>query len=314
MNGVFKPNQDGEGPHDRQKRYRGGVKNSRTFGQDLMRGEGPAWIRMTESSEKYNRDGSDVNAEASGASIFDPVLCEMVYRWFCIPNGKVLDPFAGGSVRGIVAGTLGYKYIGIELSRRQIDANREQAHQILHAAANGFVPANGDGSKPGRVQWVEGDARDIERLAGGGKYDLFFSCPPYGDLEQYSDDPRDLSTMPHEAFLEAYRAVIKSSVGMMRENRFACFVVGDYRDQKGLYRNFVSDTIAAFESAGMRLYNEAILVTAFGSLPIRVGRAFGSYRKLGKTHQNVLVFFNGDPQVIKKEFPDIEIRDDFLTS
>jgi hypothetical protein len=164
------------------------------------------------------------------------------------------------------------------------------------------------------VQWVEGDARDIERLAGGGKYDLLFSCPPYGDLEQYSDDPRDLSTMPHEAFLEAYRAIIKTSVGMMRENRFACFVVGDYRDQKGLYRNFVSDTIAAFESAGMRLYNEAILVTAFGSLPIRVGRAFGSYRKLGKTHQNVLVFFNGDPQVIKKEFPDIEIRDDFLTS
>jgi hypothetical protein len=141
-----------------------------------------------------------------------------------------------------------------------------------------------------------------------------FSCPPYGDLEQYSDDLRDLSTMPHEAFLEAYRAIIKTSVGMMRENRFACFVVGDYRDQKGLYRNFVSDTIAAFESAGMRLYNEAILVTAVGSLPIRVGRAFGSYRKLGKTHQNVLVFFNGDPQVIKKEFPDIEIRDDFLTS
>ena len=42
------------------------------------------------------------------------------------------------------------------------------------------------------------------------------------------------------------------------------------------------------------LYNEAILVTAVGSLPIRVGRQFSAGRKLGKTHQNVLVFVKGD--------------------
>jgi hypothetical protein len=86
-------------------------------------------------------------------------------------------------------------------------------------------------------------------------------------------------------------------------------VVGDYRDKQGFYRNFVSDTIAAFESADMKLYNEAILVTAVGSLPIRIGTAFGKYRKLGKTHQNVLVFFNGDPRQIPKEFPEIQVED-----
>jgi len=47
---------------------------------------------------------------------------------------------------------------------------------------------------------------------------------------------------------------------------------------------------------GMELYNEAILVTAVGSLPIRVGRQFDAARKLGKTHQNVLVFVKGDPR------------------
>jgi hypothetical protein len=74
--------------------------------------------------------------------------------------------------------------------------------------------------------------------------------------------------------------------------------VGDVRDPRGLYRNLVSDTIAAFQDAGARLYNEAILVTACGSLPIRVGKQFGRYRKLGKTHQNVLVFLKGDPRRI----------------
>lgn len=40
--------------------------------------------------------------------------------------------------------------------------------------------------------------------------------------------------------------------------------------------------------------NEAILLTAVGSLPIRVGKQFASGRKLGKTHQNVLCFVKGD--------------------
>ena len=73
-------------------------------------------------------DGTDPNsvASSSGTSIFDPVLCELAYRWFSPPQGIVLDPFAGGSVRGIVASHLGRKYTGIDLRSEQIIANRAQ--------------------------------------------------------------------------------------------------------------------------------------------------------------------------------------------
>jgi len=30
-----------------------------------------------------------------GQSIFDPVLCEIIYSWFCLDHSKILDPFAG---------------------------------------------------------------------------------------------------------------------------------------------------------------------------------------------------------------------------
>src|SRR5438445_1502296 len=46
----------------------------------------------------------------SGTSIFDPVLCELSYRWYCARGGTILDPFSGGSVRGLVATLLGYNY------------------------------------------------------------------------------------------------------------------------------------------------------------------------------------------------------------
>jgi len=216
----------------------------------------------------------------SGTSIFDPVLCELAYRWFCPPGGLVLDPFAGGSVRGVMACLLDRDYIGVDLSGRQLHANEEQAERIT------------PGRKP---RWIEGDSVDVLPTLEDDA-DFVFSCPPYADLEVYSDDPRDLSTMDYAAFLSVYRAIIAAAVARLRDDRFACFVVGDVRDKRGMYRNFVSDTIAAFQDAGAALYNEAILVTAVGSLPIRVSRQFEAGRKLGKTHQNVLVFIKGDPK------------------
>lgn len=495
---------------------------------------GPSVTRAADGSLEYR--------ESNGTSIFDPVLCELIYRWFCPPGGLVLDPFAGGSVRGIVAAKLGRRYVGIDLRPEQVAANEKQAARIcaqsgppadhtprltpieehgghlvkrddlfqiggvsggkvrscwhlaqgaaglvtagsrsspqvnivahiarrlgipcrvhtpagalsaevvaaqragaevvqhragynnvivararedarargwreipfgmecpeaieetrgqaanLPAAARRIVIPVGSGMslagvlhglrdlgralpvvgvvvgadpqarldqyapagwramatlvpsgspydrpaprlelgalrldshyeakclpvlEPGDLlwcvgirqsetpaaelaaapmmpQWIVGDAIDLPALAPE-PVDLVFSCPPYGDLEVYSDDPRDLSTLAYADFLTKYRAIVAQAVAQLRPDRFACFVVGDLRDKHGYYRGFISATAAAFEDAGARLYNEAILVTAVGSLPIRVTRMFESARKLGKTHQNVLIFVKGD--------------------
>lgn len=221
---------------------------------------------------------------SSGTSIFDPVLCELAYRWFCPPQGVVLDPFAGGSVRGIVAALTGRRYVGVELRPEQVAANQEQARALVQDTDTA-------------PRWIVGDSRDLDKLWPDEACDFVFTCPPYFDLEIYSDDPADLSNAgDYTAFMGAYRNIIAAAVRRLRADRFACVVVGDIRDKQGMYRNFVSDTIDAFRSAGMALYNEAILVTSVGSLPIRVGKQFEAARKLGKTHQNVLVFIKGDPR------------------
>ena len=280
-------------------------------------GGGGGWAKMNEDMAakrakrnltfvKGNRAVEDLDpvsqqileVAATGTSIFDPVLCELAYRWFCPPGGLVLDPFAGGSVRGIVAAKCGRRYVGIDLSRRQVDANREQAEAICSGLE---MPV-----------WGCGDAADIGELETG-VVDFVFSCPPYGDLEVYSDNPADLSTMAHDAFMTAYRKIIAAAVGKLNDDRFACFVVGDYRDKQGFYRNFPGETVAAFEMAGAGLYNEAILVTVAGSLPIRAGKQFSSSRKLGKTHQNVLVFCKGDPRKATEACGPVEIDEALFT-
>ncbi|QYS85421.1 hypothetical protein JJC03_09235 [Flavobacterium oreochromis] len=225
-----------------------------------------------------------------GASIFDPVLCELSYRWFCPDGGKILDPFAGGSVRGAVAGILGYFYEGIDLRADQVEANRKQVRELSLKD----------------VHYNIGDSNEVlDRISMNA--DFVYSCPPYADLEKYSDDAKDLSNMDYKYFKEVYFSIIKKSVAKLKDDRFACFVVGDVRDKKGFYYNFVSDTIQAFKEAGMELYNEMILVNVAGSLAIRVRRQFNNGRKVGKMHQNILVFYKGDPKKIKDNFPELNL-------
>lgn len=248
-----------------------------------------AWLDLGIRSERGRGDNLLTSGGAwigSGTSVFDPVLAELAYRWFCPPAGTILDPFAGGSVRGVVAAHLGRPYTGVDLRPEQVAANAAQWSEI--------------GGEAGQVaaapRWVAGDSMNLPELAGGTEYDFVFTCPPYADLEVYSDDPADLSNMPYAAFRAAYSAIIGHAAQLLRPDRFFAIVVGEVRDPEGIYRNFVGDTVTACLGAGLRFYNECSVVTPAGSLPVRVGRQFERSRKLGKTHQNLLVFVKGDPE------------------
>lgn len=213
----------------------------------------------------------------TGTSIFDPVLCEVVYNWFCTKQGIVFDPFAGGSVRGVVAEMLGKKYIGIDLSESQIDANQINADKFK------VCPA-----------WYCDDSKNADKYIPDESADLIFSCPPYHNLEKYSNHPLDLSNMNYTDFLEAYGEIISISCRKLKENRFAVFVVGDIRDSKGAYRDFISKTKSIFQNCGLCLYNEIILLEQYGTAPMRAGVTFKARRKTVKVHQNILVFYKGD--------------------
>ena len=217
-------------------------------------------------------------------SVFDPVLCEVAYRWWSPPGGVVYDPFAGGSVRGIVAARLGRRYLGVDLRPEQVEANEAQAGDIGAKLPYAYDPV-----------WVAGDSRDTPAILAGQQPDFIFSCPPYFDLERYSDDPRDLSNAgSYAGFLGGYQEIVQHCYDALANDRFACFVVGEVRGPGGGYVGLVPDTVVAFQEAGFVYWNELVLQTPLGSAPIRTGAQFGGQRKVGKVHQNALVFVKGD--------------------
>jgi len=242
---------------------------------EVGRGEELTYRKLDETRFKTAK-----HTNKKSTSTFDPVLCEVLLRWFSRPGASVLDPFAGGSVRGIVAGSLGMHYTGVELREEQVLANRDQLSRIpVEVTPN----------------WIVGDSsRVVPSLSSS--FDFLFSCPPYADLEIYSNDPRDISTMEYDRFLAAYSGIIRESCAKLRDHRFASFVVSEVRNKKtGIYRGFVADTIRAFESAGLGLYNDVVLLNNVGTAAIRANLNMNT-RKLVRVHQNVLVFVKGDPR------------------
>jgi DNA modification methylase len=234
------------------------------------------------NSAIYANSADSDKPQYNGTSVFDPVICEIAYRWYCPNNGYIFDPFAGGSVRGIVAAHLGMNYVGVELRSEQLEANNKQKTKL------------GEGA--GSCEWINGDSRTVDLNIIETPINLIFSCPPYFDLEQYSDDENDLSNCKtYESFLIAYKEIITRSVNLLADNSFAVWIVSEIRDEQGNYRNFVGDTINAFEQAGMKYYNECVYVQQSGSWAMRIGRMFGASRKIARIHQNILIFAKGDP-------------------
>jgi hypothetical protein len=219
---------------------------------------------------------------SSNVSIFDPVLCEVMYDWFSPKGGKVLDPFAGGSVRGIVAEEMGRSYTGIDLSESQILANKEQS------------------DKP---NWIFGDSKKVV-FGLEDEFDFVFTCPPYYDLEVYSDNKSDLSQMSESQFDESLESILYQSSLKLKNNRFFAIVVSEVREPSvtgnysiGKYRGLVHKTIQMCEKHGLSFYNDMVLFNSQHQAS-RVGKTyFERNRKIPSVHQNVLVFVKGNPDI-----------------
>jgi DNA modification methylase len=244
------------------------------------------WINTYNIQSELGRENTESRArfwEDNTVSIFDATLCEKMYEWFCPKEGRILDPFAGGSVRGIVASEMGYIYNGIDLSEEQIDANKKQS------------------SKP---TWITGDSEWVIDSIYDKTQDFVFTCPPYYDLEKYTDNPADLSNMEEDEFDKKYYSILNKAARKLKDNRFFAIVVSEVREQSttgnykiGKYKGLVWKTIRACEEAGLHFYNDMILFNSQHQASRVVDTYFERNRKVASVHQNILVFVKGNPDL-----------------
>lgn len=224
-------------------------------------------------------------------SILDPVLCEIITHWFTAKGHLCFDPFAGSSSFGFVSSFKGRLFKGIDLREDQVKFNRTVINK------HGLDAVYYCDSSLNMCSYIKDNSCDF-----------IFTCPPYADLEIYSNDPRDLSNMNYSDFFHVLNIILSNTYSKLKKDRFACIVIGEVRNKKtGEYIGLVPRVIEIMMNAGFKYYNEIILKTPIGNLFMRAGRYMDRNRKVGKQHQNVLVFYKGNIKNIAKNYPKLRI-------
>lgn len=221
-------------------------------------------------------------AEIGSVSILDPVLCETMLDWFGPKTDGpkyAFDAFAGDTVFGYVSSFCGYNFTGIELRPEQVKINNERTKDLT-------------------ARYICDDGQNVANHLEPESQDIFFSCPPYFNLEVYSDDPKDASNQSYAGFIQILDNAFSGAVKCLKNDRFAVVVMSNVRDDFGAYHDICGDITRIFEKNGCVLWNEIILLNVAGTAPMRARNGMRN-RKVCRVHQEVLVYYKGDTKNIK---------------
>lgn len=230
-----------------------------------------------ENTLKSYGGAGENTAYTSTTSYFNPKLARIVYSSYCPPGGTIFDPFAS-VVRPYVAKILGYNYTGCEVRKEECDKINSLLNTVL--------------STDNEVNVIHTDCRNYTT---DKKYDCIFTCPPYWNLETYSNQSNDMSAIEdYNIFLQEMEKVYVTCKELMHDDSYCCFVVADFRDYNEGRKNvnrlvpFVSDMIRTGENAGLILYDKVICQKPLGTAPSRL--KLWNNRKTVRIHEELLVF------------------------
>lgn len=238
------------------------------------------WRRLTgetgHSGERTGTFRADHQSIYTGThSVFPVPLAEwIILRYGGNLGGVILDAFAGGPPRALVASVMGYKYVGYEIRQEQIDENKKILTTL--GLLDNVEYRNSSGIT------LDGDTN---------LYDMALTCPPYFNLEVYSDKIEDISNCKtYQLFDANMMACAEAHRKVMKPGALVCIVVGNFRDKKsGELIDFRGDTVQNFKSAGFLFWQDVVLSKNFASAAVRAGNAWKN-KKLVPRHEHLLVF------------------------
>jgi DNA modification methylase len=165
------------------------------------------------------RDRSGVHSAGYWGNFIPEIPRQMMLRY--TKRGEwVLDPFVGCGTTAIEGQRLGRHTIGAELQPKVA----EHARRLIDAEPNPHDVIS---------DIVVGDSLNLDFREALGRHNqssvqLVIAHPPYHDIIQFSDDPRDLSNAASTAkFLEGMGTVINNVRTVLDKGRYLALVIGD---------------------------------------------------------------------------------------
>jgi len=198
-------------------------------------------IQDSVASDELRRDTSKgkswvkIGGGSRALSKFNSENCKNIINFFTKQDDVILDPFAGRT-RAIITNELKRRYVGFELTEKYFPQEKSD-NRIIHNM----------------------DSLNMGSVLDNYLFDLVFTCPPYWNMEKYSDNPDDLSTFKtYDSFLSGCNERIGKASEYLKDDGFLIVVLMDFRKNGNLYC-WHNDTINYFhENTDLKLYDTII--------------------------------------------------------
>ena len=217
---------------------------------------------------------------------FSPIRAKAIYERFCPKNGVIYDYCAGfgGRMLGALSSNNNYTYIAVE-------PNSDTYYNLLQLGQ--YIENVTNRKNSFFIQKI-----GSETFVPKEKIDFAFSCPPFFDLEKYSNQPTQsiIKYPDYNDWLEFYvRPTIKNCYNSLKdEGIYGVDLMNYSRHSKKIY--LIEDWLKIAEQEGFYLRKICKIIT----------RA----RKVNDSDKQQLLIFTKDPNIlIKNETPQQTINE-----
>ncbi|MCP5016238.1 MAG: hypothetical protein GY938_13345 [Ketobacter sp.] len=195
-------------------------------------------------------------------SPFPEEVARVCYELYLRNCEHIFDPFAGWGERHSYAKEYGKEYVGFDINPLAIQ------HAKDYFGVDNRLADSSEVTPP--------------------EFDGLITCPPYWNLESYTDVGID-SAKSWKFFLGEYREIFKLAYSMANDGAVFCIMVGDWR-KDGIYYDIAHQTRKIFEDFGATTVDD-VVISRKGVSKIKI--MLPQAKRLGytvKVHESLLVF------------------------
>jgi DNA modification methylase len=259
-----------------------------------------SWMKSQIGVWQFFYEKRDVRDKEIHPATFPINLAKRTIELFTHEGELVIDPFVGSGTTLVAAWDLNRNAVGFDINKKYIEVCKERLSQSALVVKAKQIP-------------VHDDARNISQYFAPETISLLFTSPPYANLlnrprlnksrrgetrnngqlhkvEQYSQDPNDLGTLPVVEFSEAMRDIYAQLLPLLKPKAHCVINVSDiwWEGKRVPIHVYV---IHALQQAGYELRNTIIWDRT--NIVNRVG-IFGwpsNYITMGTTYEYLLDFW-----------------------
>lgn len=247
-----------------------------------------------ERAKKYKKEGVERGLEKTGfvmqgrtkyeiLSAFPQNIGRIIVDIYCPENGLVYDPFCGHNSRMELVFKMGRSYIGVDICKRFMEANRKIRDILLEKRNHGFISSKNKNT----IELIEGSSAKVDLPDNFA--DFTITSPPYYNVEYYGPEEEQLgNAKTYDEFLLNMYDHVAENFRILKPGAFSCWFINDFR-QKGVFYPYHIDLYTLFINAGFEPFNIYIVDLGWPANGAFVYDIV-EHKLLAKRHEYCLVF------------------------